>query len=218
LWGGLDWAPVWAAPQPHCRGDAAQSNFGPRRRWAWASSTRSMCSSCSFTWVRTLRAQCLLRGEGVAPGRGHHAGCNSLLCCAGTTRLQLKNKGDTGQMTDFANIIVAFAFLGVPVIGWLLDKKVRTSGRWPTCLASLSTLGAPLTQRLYRWLCIAGLWHHPGDHQRAEPGQQHPPGHSKPSSPGAYADHLDGQSFLHVLQVRLMKWLRQSPQQHGAVG
>lgn len=44
---------------------------------------------------------------------------------AGTTRLQLSNKGDNGQYTDFANIIVAFAFLSIPVIGWLLDKKVR---------------------------------------------------------------------------------------------
>lgn len=41
----------------------------------------------------------------------------------GTLRVQLENKGDTGQMTDFANIIVAFAFFAVPVIGWLLDKK-----------------------------------------------------------------------------------------------
>ncbi|KAL4854004.1 Large neutral amino acids transporter small subunit 3 [Chlorella vulgaris] len=41
----------------------------------------------------------------------------------GTTRLQLEKKGDDGQYTDFANIIVAFACLGIPTIGWLLDKK-----------------------------------------------------------------------------------------------
>lgn len=45
---------------------------------------------------------------------------------AGTTRLQLENKGDSRhQYIDFANIIVAFAFLTIPLIGWLLDKKVR---------------------------------------------------------------------------------------------
>jgi hypothetical protein len=43
---------------------------------------------------------------------------------SGTTRLQLEKKGDDGQYTDFANIIVAFACLGIPTIGWLLDKKV----------------------------------------------------------------------------------------------
>lgn len=43
---------------------------------------------------------------------------------AGTTRLQLQAKGDDGTYTDFANIVVAFAFLGIPLIGWLLDKKV----------------------------------------------------------------------------------------------
>lgn len=48
-----------------------------------------------------------------------------MLCAAGTTRLQLANKGDDGTYTDFANIVVAFAFFAIPVIGWLLDKKVR---------------------------------------------------------------------------------------------
>ena len=41
----------------------------------------------------------------------------------GTTRLQLARKGDDGSYVDFANIVVAFAFLAIPVIGWLLDKK-----------------------------------------------------------------------------------------------
>lgn len=47
---------------------------------------------------------------------------------AGTTRSQLADKGDKGAYTDFANIVVAFAFLGIPVIGWLLDKKVWGGG------------------------------------------------------------------------------------------
>ena len=49
-------------------------------------------------------------------------------CCArraGTTRLQLEHKGDYNHAyTNFANIVVAFAFLTIPVIGWQLDKKV----------------------------------------------------------------------------------------------
>lgn len=52
-----------------------------------------------------------------------------MLSFAGTTRLQLSNKGDKGQYTDFANIVVAFAFLTIPIIGWLLDKKVKACGR-----------------------------------------------------------------------------------------
>lgn len=45
---------------------------------------------------------------------------------AGTTRLQLTYKGDTSYTyTNFANVVVAFAFLTIPIIGWLLDKKVR---------------------------------------------------------------------------------------------
>lgn len=43
--------------------------------------------------------------------------------------MQLSNKGDKGQYTDFANIVVAFAFLTIPIIGWLLDKKVKACGR-----------------------------------------------------------------------------------------
>ena len=54
---------------------------------------------------------------------------STLFAPAGTTRLQLSNKGDKGQYTDFANIVVAFAFLTIPIIGWLLDKKVRNMGK-----------------------------------------------------------------------------------------
>lgn len=42
----------------------------------------------------------------------------------GTTRLQLEQKGDTGlTVTGIANVVPAFGFLGIPVIGWLLDTK-----------------------------------------------------------------------------------------------
>ena len=59
--------------------------------------------------------------------------CDALPLLPGTTRLQLENKGDAGhQYTDFANIIVAFAFLGIPIIGWLLDKKVHTISCGPS--------------------------------------------------------------------------------------
>ncbi|KAK9804317.1 hypothetical protein WJX72_006375 [[Myrmecia] bisecta] len=42
----------------------------------------------------------------------------------GTTRLQLEHKGDLDHAyTDVANIIVSFGWLGIPFIGWCLDKK-----------------------------------------------------------------------------------------------
>ena len=42
----------------------------------------------------------------------------------GTTRLQLEHKGDSSHtFTSMANIVPAFGFLGIPIIGWLLDKK-----------------------------------------------------------------------------------------------
>ena len=44
----------------------------------------------------------------------------------GTTRLQLEHKGDGlhhHRFTSFANIIVSFGFVCIPIIGWLLDKK-----------------------------------------------------------------------------------------------
>jgi hypothetical protein len=48
---------------------------------------------------------------------------------AGTTRLQLEAKGDAGHTyTDFASLVVAFACVGIPIIGWLLDKKVGWGG------------------------------------------------------------------------------------------
>ena len=42
----------------------------------------------------------------------------------GTMRLQLEYKGDSDNAySNFGNVVVAFAFLTIPVIGWLLDKK-----------------------------------------------------------------------------------------------
>lgn len=42
----------------------------------------------------------------------------------GTTRLQLEHKGDVNHVfTNLANIVPAFGFIGIPVIGWLLDNK-----------------------------------------------------------------------------------------------
>lgn len=42
----------------------------------------------------------------------------------GTTRLQLEHKGDAAHhYTNFANVIVSFGFVVIPVIGWLLDQK-----------------------------------------------------------------------------------------------
>ena len=61
------------------------------------------------------------------------------VAAAGTTRLQLQRKGDSGEYTDFANIVVAFAFLTIPVIGWLLDKKVNTPGQRSGGLAAMTS-------------------------------------------------------------------------------
>jgi hypothetical protein len=42
----------------------------------------------------------------------------------GTQRLQLDYKGDAAHnYSNMGNIVVAFAFIAIPVIGWLLDKK-----------------------------------------------------------------------------------------------
>ena len=38
--------------------------------------------------------------------------------------MQLEQKGDSSNtVTGIANIVPAFGFLGIPVIGWLLDTK-----------------------------------------------------------------------------------------------
>lgn len=53
--------------------------------------------------------------------------CMQVFCIQfylGTTRLQLEHKGDAQHhYTNFANIIVSFGFVVIPVIGWLLDHK-----------------------------------------------------------------------------------------------
>lgn len=42
----------------------------------------------------------------------------------GTQRLQLDHKGDVDNTySNFGNVVVAFAFVTIPLIGWLLDKK-----------------------------------------------------------------------------------------------
>ncbi|BDA48190.1 probable solute carrier family 43 member 3 at N-terminal half [Coccomyxa sp. Obi] len=42
----------------------------------------------------------------------------------GTTRLQLEHKGDSAHVvTNIANVVPAFGFIGIPVISWLLDSK-----------------------------------------------------------------------------------------------
>ena len=42
----------------------------------------------------------------------------------GTQRLQLDYKGDwNNSYSNFGNVVVAFAFVAIPIIGWLLDKK-----------------------------------------------------------------------------------------------
>lgn len=42
----------------------------------------------------------------------------------GTQRLQLDYKGDyNNAYSNFGNVVVAFAFVTIPIIGWLLDKK-----------------------------------------------------------------------------------------------
>lgn len=42
----------------------------------------------------------------------------------GTQRLQLDYKGDVNNAyANFGNVVVAFAFVTIPIIGWLLDKK-----------------------------------------------------------------------------------------------
>ena len=42
----------------------------------------------------------------------------------GTQRLQLEYKGDDQHAyAEFGNVVIAFAFVTIPLIGWLLDKK-----------------------------------------------------------------------------------------------
>ncbi len=42
----------------------------------------------------------------------------------GTQRLQLDYKGDSNNaFSNFGNVVVAFAFVAIPLIAWLLDKK-----------------------------------------------------------------------------------------------
>ena len=58
---------------------------------------------------------------------GRCSSCAELLCAVqfylGTTRLQLEHKGGADHIvTSIANVVPAFGFIGIPVIGWLLDR------------------------------------------------------------------------------------------------
>ncbi|KDD76078.1 hypothetical protein H632_c366p1 [Helicosporidium sp. ATCC 50920] len=55
----------------------------------------------------------------------------------GSMRLQLANKGPSSNAySNFGNVIVAFAFVTIPIIGWMLDKK-----GYGYTLAAINTMG-----------------------------------------------------------------------------
>lgn len=55
----------------------------------------------------------------------------------GTTRLQLEHKGGEGHIvTAIANVVPAFGFIGIPIIGWLLDRM-----GYGVTLATINFLG-----------------------------------------------------------------------------
>ena len=66
-------------------------------------------------------------GSCTIDGMLNREACMQVFCIQfylGTTRLQLEHKGDDRHhYTNFANIIVSFGFVVIPVIGWLLDHK-----------------------------------------------------------------------------------------------
>ena len=65
------------------------------------------------------------------------AACAAAQFYLGTTRLQLEHKGDAAHVvTNVANVVPAFGFIGIPVIGWLLDKK-----GYGVTLATINFLG-----------------------------------------------------------------------------
>lgn len=52
--------------------------------------------------------------------------CGCRASPTGTARLQLQHKGDDDHTyTDLANILPCAGILGLPIISWLLDKKVH---------------------------------------------------------------------------------------------
>lgn len=54
----------------------------------------------------------------------HEHACAAVQFYLGTTRLQLEHKGDSAHVvTNIANVVPAFGFIGIPVISWLLDSK-----------------------------------------------------------------------------------------------
>jgi hypothetical protein len=138
----------------------------------------------------------------------------------GTTRLQLEAKGDTNNAySNFGNVVVAFAFLAIPLIGWLLDTKVRKlldACSFSTLFRSIFRLSmyiysleARIVLKLYDSPLHAGLWHHAGHHQR--PGSYHLDLAGAPCSAdaSAYSLYLDAGPLFHVLQVR-QSWVLSS--------
>lgn len=81
----------------------------------------------SRRWVE-LRKQSFMRqllsAESTGMGIFYTLNVFCIQFYLGTTRLQLEQKGDIHlRVTGIANIVPAFGFLGIPVIGWLLDTK-----------------------------------------------------------------------------------------------
>ena len=89
-----------------------------------------------------------------------YARCNGL---AGTTRLQLEHKGDTNNAySNLANVVVAFAFVTIPMIGWLLDRKASTQAARNNCMHPGSLKRNLLVARRHRiewqvWLPRRGM-------------------------------------------------------------
>lgn len=81
--------------------------------------TPDTCGQC-FTMITHARRHVLTCARACADMCGHMCAQFYL----GTTRLQLEHKGDSAHVvTNIANVVPAFGFIGIPVISWLLDKK-----------------------------------------------------------------------------------------------
>lgn len=89
----------------------------------------------------------------------------------GTTRLQLEHKGDANHVfTNLANIVPAFGFVGIPVIGWLLDNKgygitlgtINCMGVLASIFQAVPNLGFqvrhPLLMSTFFWKALSYAW------------------------------------------------------------